>query len=241
MKPFNPHQKKVPQLAVRVLSLIVLLLAGCRSLPPAPATAPPPAAIHPAPGASAYTINPAASELRVLVYRAGALAGFGHNHVLLNRQVRGTIYWHTEPTQTRFSLQVPVSAFVVDEPAARGEEGADFASQPDAEAIAGTRANLLGPDVLDAVHYPLIEIRSVAIQGPAWQADVTAAITLHGITQQMQVPVAVFKQTQQLTVIGSFTLKQSDFGITPFSILGGAIQVQDEIHIRFRLQANALQ
>lgn len=230
-----------------VLLLAVLLLAGCRSLPPVPVptstptSTPPPAAIHPAPGAIAYTVNPAASELRVLVYRAGALASFGHNHVLLNRQVRGTIYWHTKPAQTRFSLQVPVAAFTVDEPAARAEEGDDFASQPDAEAITGTRTNLLGPAVLDAAHYPLIEIRSMVIQGPAWQADVTAAITLHGITRQITVPVAVFKQATGLTVIGSFALLQSDFGITPFSILGGAIQVQDEIKIRFRLQADALQ
>ena len=223
------------------MPLALLLLAACRSLPPAPAPGTPPGEIHPAPGAIAYAVNPARSELRVLVYRAGALAAFGHNHVLLNRQLRGTIYWHAEPAQTRFSLQLPVAAFTVDEPAARAEEGDAFASQPDAEAIAGTRANLLGPAVLDAAHYPLITIRSIAIQGPAWQADVTAAITLHGVTRQISVPVAVFKQAASLTASGGFSLKQSDFGIAPFSILGGAIQVQDEIRVRFRLQADALQ
>lgn len=245
MQPFTPEHRKIPYPNWQIAVLAVLTLAGCRSLPPASTptsdSLPTPVEVQPAPGAVAYIVNPAASELRVLVYRDGALASFGHNHVLLNRQVGGTIYWHTLTAQTRFALEAPVAAFIVDEPAARAEEGEDFTSRPDAEAIAGTRANLLGPEVLDAARYPTISIRSLASKGPAWQPDVTAAITLHGVTRQITVPVAVFKQSTSLTVSGSFTLKQSDFGITPFSILGGAIQVRDEVRIRFRLRAKALQ
>ena len=38
-------------------------------------------------------------------------------------------------------------------------------------------------------------------------------------------------------VAGAFTLKQTDFGIVPMSLLGGAIEVQDAVDIRFRLRA----
>jgi hypothetical protein len=34
-------------------------------------------------------------------------------------------------------------------------------------------------------------------------------------------------------VNGRVTLEQSNFGIVPFSILGGALQVQDRVDVRF--------
>jgi hypothetical protein len=40
-----------------------------------------------------------------------------------------------------------------------------------------------------------------------------------------------------LTVIAAFRVLQSKLGITPFSILGGAIRVRDAIDIRIRLVA----
>jgi len=40
-----------------------------------------------------------------------------------------------------------------------------------------------------------------------------------------------------MSITGMLGLNQSDFGIVPFSILGGAIQVQDRISLRFRIHA----
>jgi hypothetical protein len=40
-----------------------------------------------------------------------------------------------------------------------------------------------------------------------------------------------------ITASGELTLKQSDFGITPFSVLGGALAVQDQLELRFELSA----
>ena len=77
------------------VALVVLGLAACgapRPRAPAPQTPNQPAPILqalPAPGT--YPIDSSKSELRVLVYRAGALARLGHNHVLVNRAVSGTV------------------------------------------------------------------------------------------------------------------------------------------------------
>jgi hypothetical protein len=35
-------------------------------------------------------------------------------------------------------------------------------------------------------------------------------------------------------------LKQTDFGVTPLSVLGGAIQVKDEVSVRFAIRAAAV-
>jgi len=76
------------------VGVLVLLLGGCgapklrQSAPPTPTSA---AASRGAPPGRTYRVDENQSELRVLVYRAGALARFGHNHVIVNRAVRGSV------------------------------------------------------------------------------------------------------------------------------------------------------
>lgn len=62
-------------------------------------------------------------------------------------------------------------------------------------------------------------------------------ITLHGTTRALEIPVQVDHGTDEINVSGRLALNQTDFGITPFSILGGAIQVQDRMELRFRITA----
>jgi hypothetical protein len=44
--------------------------------------------------------------------------------------------------------------------------------------------------------------------------------------------------TEQIQADGSFSLRQSDYGITPFSILGGGLKVLDQVDVTFKLQAD---
>ena len=39
---------------------------------------------------------------------------------------------------------------------------------------------------------------------------------------------------------GELALRQTDFGITPLSVAGGAIQVQDEVKLRFDIHARRM-
>jgi len=43
-----------------------------------------------------------------------------------------------------------------------------------------------------------------------------------------------------LKVQGALVLKQSDFGIKPFSVFGGLLAVHDEVVVEFSLAADAL-
>jgi polyisoprenoid-binding protein YceI len=119
----------------------------------------------------------------------------------------------------------------------RGEEGEEFAATVSDQARKGTRDNMLGADVLDAEHYPLIRIKSDALLGPRWNPDVTARITMRGMTSDLKFTAAVFEQSGSLTVIAAFRVLQSNLDITPLSILGGAVRVRDAIDIRVRLVA----
>jgi hypothetical protein len=189
-----------------------------------------------APGGKRFVVDAQASEIRLLVYRDGPMARFGHNHVL-QAPVRGEIRLADTAAASGFVIEIPAQTLQVDAPLARTEEGAEFAAPVSDQARLGTRDNLLGPEVLDAAHHPMIRIESSALLGPRWNPGVSARITLRGNSSPIHFSAAVLEQPGALTVIANFQVRQSDLGMTPFSVLGGAIRVQDRIDIRVRLLA----
>ncbi len=140
------------------------------------------------------------------------------------------------PDAGRADLFVRLDRMVVDEPPLRAAAG--FDTQPSPEDVAGTRRNML-ERVLDAQSYPFarIGVERIATDGELRSADV--AITLHGVTRAMRVPMRIAAGRTGLDVDGDLTLAQTSFDIVPLSILGGAVTVQDEVRLRFRLHAEA--
>jgi hypothetical protein len=220
--------------------LPLLLLVACQATPlpgesgATAATADIPIAI-PA-DAPRFIVDPEASEVRLLVYRAGPLARFGHNHVISGR-VRGEIRAGGRAAESGFRLEIPVESFVVDPPAARAEEGDGFAEDISEQARQATRDNMFGKDILDAAARPLIEIDSVALVGPRWNPTVVGRVTLRGTTRDLRFSAAVVEHDDLLTVVATFRIRQSDFGMTPFTTLGGGLRVSDAVDIRLRLVA----
>ena len=225
----------------RALSLLGLaaLVTACQSVPTTRGTAPALAPVAPldTAGAEHYAVRPELSDIRFLVYKAGPLAAFGHDHVIQATQASGDVYLQGDFTRSGFNLTLPVVGFTVDAPEARAVEGADFAKQPSDQAVADTRKNMLGPKELDAEHYPEITLRSVSLVGPDWQPDLTLRLTLHGVERELQLPVTLERGAGRLTVSGSFEVRQSDYGISPLSILGGGLSVVDTVRVRFRIVA----
>ena len=215
-----------------------IALSACQLLPSAGTAAAPPAPASAAasPGGKRYIVDPQASEIRLLVYRDGPMARVGHNHVIVVR-VRGEFRVSDTATASGFSIEIPVESLQVDAPASRAEEGDEFAATVSDQARKGTRDNMLGADVLDAAHYPLIRIESDTLLGPRWNPDVNARITVRGKTSALKFPAAVFEQAGSLTVIAAFRVLQSELGMQPYSILGGAVTVRDAIDVRVRLVA----
>ena len=225
----SPHRCR------RVAAAAVLILAGCTPLPPpAPVATPlaaPAAAVAaapaatPVPAAAPLQIDSAASLIAVTVRRGGVLARLGHDHVVAARTITGTV----TPAEQRAQFQFRLDQLTVDEPALRAIAGLD--KQPSQDAIDGTRTNML-TRVLDADRYPLVQVQ-VTGAGPLLRA----AITLHGVTREYDIPVAIDQQDGSLTVTGTVSLKQTDFGLVPFSVMGGAMAVQDQLELRFTLVA----
>jgi hypothetical protein len=193
---------------------------------------------RPPAGAAAYSIDTAQSELRLLVYRAGPMARLGHNHVIVNRAVGGWVDAAARPESASFSLYVPVADFVVDDARARSEEGEDFSAEVPEEAKSGTRRNMLSAAVLDAERFPVITLTSVGItQVPEGNLTATLTIGVAGHESTLAVPFTLETSPDRISAAGSVVLRQSDLGLTPLRVMLGALQVQDDITVRFRFVA----
>ena len=165
------------------------------------------------------------------------MARLGHNHVLSTDQLSGTVVIHPQLEQSQLVLDLPVNGFKVDEPAARAQEGEDFSAEVPPAARDATRIHLLREEVLDGVKFPVINLRAVGVSGTHHQPVVTVSITLKDTAQRIDVPVNVSYRDREISVTGEFALKQTDFGMTPFSVGMGALQVRDELRIRFAIVA----
>jgi len=225
------------------VAALALLLAACgapRSRQAQPHNAVTPGASQrPLPGA-AYRIDSRQSELRVLVYRAGPLARFGHIHVIVNRMLEGRIDFAGTATASSFSLTVPVAGFVVDDDESRRQEGPDFPEGVPADAKSGTLQNMLSEAVLNAVRYPTITVRSAGVTEAPGGLSATLTVSVAGRESTIVVPFSVEVAAGRISATGTFPLRQSNIGLTPFSVMLGALQVQDEMRLKLKVVAVAI-
>lgn len=227
--------------------LLALLLAGCarpvadQGAPPAvPAgavatgvdsAAPPPA------GVRRYRIDAARSLLTIRVFRGGALAAAGHNHVIASRDLQGQVDRAPALGQSSVSVRIPVTLLTIDEPALRAAAGADFSADVPDSAREGTKRNLLGAALLDAARFPAIELASTRVAAVPGGARITLRARVRDVESSFDVPVTLESLGTDLVASGEVELRQSQLGLTPFSVMMGALQVQDAMQLQFRLVA----
>ena len=249
--------------------LPALLLSACPLPPHAPA--PPPAAAAPPAETPAphegipYDIVADESLLIIRVYRGGALASAGHNHVIASHALGGTVYVPGDLKRASFEIRFPVAELTIDEAALRERENrADFPPEVPEAARQGTRRNMLGEALLDGEHHPQIVLRALRLvpavaampaageagatsraetADPAGEAGTVLArvqTTVRGEVRAIIVPVSYRLAGGEVTASGEAAVRQSDLGLTPFSAMLGALQVQDEMKVSFRIVARNL-
>ena len=184
-----------------------------------------------------YEVVAADSLLTIRVYRGGTLARMGHNHLVASHDLAGTVYLPQDLTAASFDLQLPVAALTVDEAPLRQLEGADFAAEVPESALEGTRRNMLSEALLDAQRHPQISLRSerIDVVGPN-ELLAHLQVTVRGHTSSVTVPVHHETTAEGLVASGEFPLTHASLGLAPFSVMMGALQVQDEMKIRFRIR-----
>ena len=187
-------------------------------------------------GGRVFSLVPKDSLVRIYAFRAGRAARLGHNHVLSAPQFTGFFYLSPSgAANSRFDLAFRLDQLEIDNPAYRSELGAAFSSVLSPETIESTRQHLLGANNLQAVWFPFVRIRSLQISGEAPKFAVEAQVEMHGQEREIWIPLDVVGLPDRLSVSGSFVLRQTDFGVKPFSLLDGLLSVQDEVVLDFKL------
>jgi hypothetical protein len=163
--------------------------------------------------------------------------------VITNRAISGSVAFADVASASSFQLNVPVSGFIIDDAQARREEGPDFAGEIPDDAKSGTLRNMLSAAVLGADEFPAMTLKSVGASGVldgsgAGALVATVAVNIAGHESTIDVPFTFTSGADRLSATGSAQLRQSALGLTPYSLMLGALQVQDQMTIKFQIVAN---
>jgi hypothetical protein len=165
--------------------------------------------------AQAHPIDTERSTLTVYAYKSGLFSAFADDHVIRAPIASGSIAEEGTP-----AVQISV----------RSADLVALDPNLSASKRAEVQARMVGPEVLDVSRYPDIAFTSTLVEaaGPnRW--TVRGTLTIHGTSRP--VTAAVTRQDDHYR--GSFSLKQTDFGIKPISIVGGTVKVKDELKVEF--------
>jgi polyisoprenoid-binding protein YceI len=158
------------------------------------------------------------STMTVRVFKSGFLSAFGHNHEIRAPIESGQV---KESGNLSVTLHVDARRLRVSDPEVSDDTRAQI------------QKTMLGPQVLDADRFPEIRFQSTEVEskGPDhW--IVHGKLGLHG----KEHAIAVEATLKGEHYIGSASLKQTDFGITPVTVGGGTVKVKDEVKIEFDIE-----
>jgi polyisoprenoid-binding protein YceI len=171
--------------------------------------------------------GPETGRVVVNVAKRGLFSAFAHDHAfeVTRWRARGDV---PGGDPARAAVEVVLEA-------ASLRERNDALSADDRKKVESQTA---GREVLDAERYPEITWRSESVTldaaagaGARVKGTMHGALTLHGATRPVDVPFDAELQADGWRVRGKARFKQSDFGIAPFSSMGGAVAVKDAVEI----------
>ena len=169
------------------------------------------------------------------VYCFVGKTGFGHEHAIEGTLNSGAIRLGATDKAGKFEFDL--RSFQADTQAARTYIG--LAGATDAGTVKKVQTNMLGPEVLDTARFPtaLFEIsaarKHVSKTPPATGQEylIEGDITLHGVKRPMKF-VALAESAEGWTHLrGRFAIRQTDFGIKPFTAALGAVGITNELTI----------
>lgn len=173
-----------------------------------------------------YTILPAGSLLQVHTYKAGILGGLGHEHDIRAHAYTGSVVYDTQdPSRSRVSLTVPTESLLV----VIADDSSDIP-----EITAAMRQEVLHVD-----RFPEISFASTEVTVRDSTLHLRGNLTMVGVTRPVEMDLAFRATPEILQVDGSFTIKQTDFGIRPYSTALGTVKVKNEITFILDIRALA--
>jgi len=176
-----------------------------------------------------YVVDAKASRFTVQAFATGILSAMGHSPRIGIRTFTGEVDFNADAAQASgFRLSIKSSSLGV----------LDDISDKDRREI----ERMMNEQVLESSKYPEIvyEAPSVTLarlEGALFSATLIGTLSLRGITRNQSISTRIAIFDEMIRASGEFTLNQSDYGIKPISVAGGAMKVKDELKFSFEMVA----
>ena len=164
-----------------------------------------------------YTLGPDDGTLSVRTGRTGAAAKAGHDLVIHVTTWEATLRLGDTPQDTGLELEADATSLHVRE----GTGGMQSLGDDD-------KANIRTTIHDDVLKGRAIAFRSTEVTGADGRLSVQGELTLAGTTRPLAFDLALGDDGR---VTGTAVVKQSDWGIKPYSALFGALKVADEVRV----------
>jgi polyisoprenoid-binding protein YceI len=175
------------------------------------------------PDSVVYRVHPS-SRLVVKTGKAGLFGFAGHTHVIRARAVSGELVYHPGKPTSYLRLKVPTDSLEVLTP-------------PDTAEIRKV-TEAMRTEVLHVDKYPEMTFAADSLSARSGKMEMQLALTMEGTTRKVPVMADVSIGPDSIRARGTFTAKQTDFGIKPYSGgPAGIVKVADRVTFCFDLLA----
>jgi polyisoprenoid-binding protein YceI len=191
----------------------------------------------PTPSASGSTASPASTPgAGTWTVASGSVAGYRVREQLASLSAPSDAVGRTSAITGTFTLTQSTSGYAV----TAASFSVDVTKLTSDQSRRDQRIHSQG---LESDRYPTATFRlttpitlpATAAAGQAITVSATGALTIHGVTKTVTIPIDARLSGSQIELVGSITVPFSDFGMTPPSI-GGFVSVQPNATMEFQLK-----
>ncbi|MGO9928098.1 MAG: YceI family protein [Mycobacterium sp.] len=170
-----------------------------------------------------WSLDASDGELLICTGVGGRAARMGHRLTIAMKRWQATVGWTgAEPATTE--LTVDVDSFEV----LRGEGGVKGLSGPEKIMV---KSNALKS--LDAGRYPEIRFTADAIDKTEDGYRLTGTLQIRGKSRKHVIDLRTEDLGEKWRMSAESSVRQTDFGVKPYSMFMGSMQVGDEVAVSF--------
>jgi polyisoprenoid-binding protein YceI len=174
----------------------------------------------------AWDLDGSDGELLIRTGVAGRAAQLGHRLTIAMLRWRVTVQWHAEePVGAELTGDVDSLEVV------RGDGGLTPLSGPEKILVRGNALRSL-----NARRFPRIGFAATTIEQTGDGYRLTGTLTIHGKTRPQIVDVCTEDLGDSWRLSSETVIRQTDFGIKPYSQLLGSLKVADKVTVAFTAQ-----
>lgn len=157
----------------------------------------------------------------------------GHSHGVEGKLKAGQVL--VDP-QSLSKIVFDMRSFVADTETARKVFGIE--ASIDAATVKKVNQNMLGKEILDVQRFPEASLDKASLRKTGKQSakgldeyQLEGDFTLHGVSRHVVIPCDIEVKDGWHHLRGRFTIRQTDFGIKPYTKAFGAVGIKDELVI----------